>query len=180
MPYPPRILRGFAPIGLALLLASSASAGVSHPNLERGFEAGKAFAVGDVDNVNLFNGNLVLTIPIGSTYHVGGNLTYGLTLVYNGKAWDWFQETGGLARAMAPWDSNAGFAWQLHFGKLIRPEQSERNGTGLWIYVSPDGAEHSFYTTLHPNEPITSGVFYTRDGSYLRLKVLSSTQATVE
>jgi RHS repeat-associated protein len=162
------------------LLPLPAFAAVQHPNLERGFGAGKAYVVGDIDHVNAFNGNLILTIPIGATYHVGGSLSYGLSLVYNGKAWDWFQDIGGLSRAMAPWDSNAGFAWQLHFGKLIRPEATERNDTGLWIYLSPDGGEHSFLPSLHQREASTPGVFYTRDGSYLRLKVVSPTVTTVE
>lgn len=176
----PRRFAGPAAFWVGLALFCGPAARAEHPNLARGFEASKAYAIGDVDHVNLLNGNLILTLPIGSSYHVGGNLSYGLSLVYNGKAWDWHQETGGIAKAMAPWDSNAGFAWQLHFGKLIRPEASQRNDTGLWIYVSPDGAEHSFYTTLHASEAVTPGVFYTRDGTYLRLKVVSSSVVTLE
>ncbi len=152
----------------------------SHPNLERGFETAKAYAMGEIDNVNLFNGNLILTIPIGNSYHVGGHLSYGLNLVYNGKSWDWYQETGGLSRAMAPWDSNAGFGWQLHFGKLVRPGRSAYGEPDSWVYLSPDGGEHEFFASLHPGEPETPGIAYTRDGSYLRLKLTSPVSATVE
>lgn len=67
---------------LALLVPGRLQAD-TFPTQERGFQAEKAFHVGDFDTVNLFNGNLVLTIPIGSSYPVGGGLSYGLTLVYS-------------------------------------------------------------------------------------------------
>jgi hypothetical protein len=72
-------------LSFAVVLGSGVSSlpAQEHPNVEHGFAADKAFHGGDIDNINTFNGTLVLTIPIGQTYKVGGNLSYGLTLVYN-------------------------------------------------------------------------------------------------
>src|SRR5207237_1682600 len=40
----------------------------------------------------------------------------------------------------------------------------------------PDGSQHRFLQKLSPGEGTDSGVFYTRDGSYLRLKQYTSYQ----
>ncbi len=155
----------------ALAVAAGAD---THPNLQTGFAADKAFQVGDVDHVNGFNGNLVVTIPIGPTYPVGGKLSYGLTLVFNSNPW-LYQEacdlTGCRTQAIANPSSDAGFGWTLSLGRLFDGAQNQ-NGSGDWLYVGPDGSEHSFtYQTLHDGETGgTSTVRYTRDGSYLRLK----------
>jgi hypothetical protein len=55
--------------------------------VERGFAPEKVYDFSSIDQVNLFNGNLSLTIPIGPRFPVGGGLTYGLTLVYNSNVW---------------------------------------------------------------------------------------------
>ncbi len=60
----------------ALMIGSGVVAQAQdHPNLERGFFADQAYQLSSIDSVNLYNGNLTLTIPIGQTYHVGGNLS---------------------------------------------------------------------------------------------------------
>ena len=46
---------------LALLTAAAARADV-HPNTQTGFPADQVFQVGEIDNVNLFNGALTLTM----------------------------------------------------------------------------------------------------------------------
>ena len=49
---------------LAAFLASAYHAEAqTHPNLEKGFAADKMYQFGDVDHVNLFNGNVALTPP---------------------------------------------------------------------------------------------------------------------
>ena len=75
---------------LGLLLALPLAADV-HPNTEGGVAVDKAFQVGEIDNVNLFNGSLTLTVPLGQRYPVGGSLSYGLTLLYNANPWN-FQD----------------------------------------------------------------------------------------
>jgi hypothetical protein len=172
-----------AVISLVAALLTLPLAAQEHPNTDRGFTAERSFLAGDVDNVNLFNGNLVLTIPLGITYPVGGGLSYGLTLTYNSSVWD-FQEVADpdnfgnvLTQALPNRRSNAGLGWMLTLGALYA-SSSEGNDSGRWVYSGPDGADHAFYETLHAGDPDDPGdtttnqsVLYTRDGSYLRLKV---------
>jgi hypothetical protein len=74
------------------VIAAPALADVS-PNTAPGFPAEQSFHVGDVDNVNLFNGGLTLNIPIGGSYPVNGGLSYSLKLIYNANPWEFFTVT---------------------------------------------------------------------------------------
>jgi hypothetical protein len=137
---------GFAPVGADV-----------NPNTQSGFPVDQAFQVGDVDSVNLFNGTLVLTIPIGITYPVGGGLSYGFRLVYNSNPW-YFQEIvsndGSVTQALPNPCSNAGLGWRLSFGRISPPcaPNSEFSDDQKLIYDDPSGAQHVFYPTLHPGE----------------------------
>jgi hypothetical protein len=66
---PPRPAPARAESRTLLLVAVLALApGLLHaqpPNHARGFEPRNTFELGDLEHVNLFNGNLTLTIPIG-------------------------------------------------------------------------------------------------------------------
>lgn len=152
--------------------------------LDRGLK-GETFLTDTIDSVNLFNGNLSLRIPIGPTYHVGGNLNYQLTLSYNASVWEYkseLQNRGGTlidTRKATPYaKSNAGLGWHLDFGKLYAPQPSD-GLPGNWSYVASDGSEHIFSPTLHEGEPSVTGIWYTRDDTYLRLNTISATP-TVE
>ena len=63
----------------------------------------------------------------------------------------------------------AGLGWNVSLGRVL-PPVSEHNDSNNWIYVSPDGANHSFYATLHDGDPADAAL-YTRDSSYIRMKV---------
>ena len=63
-----------------------------HPNHERGLSANTAYEVGLADHLNLFNGNLTFTLPIGQRYPVSEGFSWGLTLASNSQIWDWEQE----------------------------------------------------------------------------------------
>ncbi|MCH9648319.1 MAG: hypothetical protein K0U98_08775 [Deltaproteobacteria bacterium] len=198
---------------LGLLLALNPTVGVAQTGpppapvlsppsaaTERGFKPEQAYDFGDLDSVNLFNGNLNLTIPIGGTYPVGPNLSYGLTLVYNSNLWEFEYvdpETGMTSlNCDEPWiamgyddpcrtrsgpnvRSNASTGWTLSFGELLGPlfplpgpnpvPQNPWNPTGRPTYTSPDGGGHSFWPTLHKDEPNPGDGWFTRDGTYLRL-----------
>ncbi|MCU1245321.1 MAG: hypothetical protein JWN02_1231 [Acidobacteria bacterium] len=162
---------------ITLALATTAAAQLT-PAHARGFDPEKVYQVGDLDHINLFNGNLILSLPIGPTLPVGGNLSYGLHLVYNGNPWN-YRIDHGVSEAIPSRFSNAGLGWQLTLGQLVAPGDplSAALDDGGWIYAAPDGAERVFWPQLHPVEETgtpyaadgTNVMGYTRDGTYLRL-----------
>lgn len=172
----------FAVVLAALCLPALA---VEDPKREKGFDPGKLYDFGEVDQVNLFNGNLMLAIPIGQRYAVGGGLSYGLTLTYNSNVWEHWERsyvTGSGQTEKAPFSYidltfNAGAGWTLSLGKLGPPGTIVK-GSDQWVYVGEDGAQHGFFATLHEGEAAGGGVFYSRDGSYLRLRTASGTNPT--
>lgn len=167
-------------LSILILLLPCVLLADTFPSQERGFQAEKAFHVGDFDTVNLFNGNLVLTIPIGGSYPVSSALSYGLTLAYNSNVWDYQEDDNGVYNQALPnRHSNAGLGWRLSLGELLEPLDPQ-NDNGLWVFIGADGAEHVFYDTLHENETAATGVRYTRDGSYLRFRFLTSATRAVE
>lgn len=171
----------------ALVLASLAN-GQPYPSFERGFAPEKMYQFSNVDTVNLLNGNLIITIPIGPAYPVSERFSYRLSLVFNSKVWDYQQiyAQGGCVEPRPVWHSNAGMGWRLTLGELIAPADPTNDITNIpgpsnpppnnWEYIGNDGAEHRFYATLHVGEtPDPNGYyFYTRDGSYLRMRYVTS------
>ena len=150
------------------------------PSRTRGLSADSVYQVGDIDQINLFNGNLSLTIPVGPSYPVSPQISYRLTLVYNSNVWDFEDDLSCVDASKVVHNysfpfpvpsANAGVGWSLHFGRLHAPNDPIFNkNNGSWLYVGPDGSQHNFYDKLHPTEAATPGVFYSLDGSYLRLK----------
>jgi hypothetical protein len=161
----------------------------THPIEARGFAADKTYQAGDVDAINLFNGNLTLTIPIGIAYPLREGFGYQFTLVYNSIVWDFeelydpaFPELEGHTQAFPNRGANAGLGWSVGFGRLLEPGHLENSTVDpqRWVYLSPDGAEHIFYSTLHEGvDDGSSSRYYTRDGTYLRLKS-DATRPTIE
>ena len=175
-------------IGAALLLLGSALAAQPVPSLERGVKPDKLYQFGDLDSVNVMNGNLLVRLPIGSSYPVGGGLSYGLSLIYNSKAWD-FQEAsfqGNIyGQAIPDRLSNAGMGWSVTLGRLLSPtDVFNDNHPWQWTYIGPDGTQHLFYQGLQTVGPVgvdpCTSTCFTRDGSYIRMSVLSSTERVIE
>ncbi len=179
---------------LALLAASAAPISAQeHPNFAKGFAPDKVFAVGEVDSVNAFNGNLLLTLPIGARYPLREGFSYGLSAVYNSNVWDFRDISYGsisTTQARINRRSNVGAGWRLSLGQLYSPAVKADipfNDSGLWVYVGPDAAENGFFPTLHDGDPDDAGdtpkvqkILYSRDGSYLRLKLLADGTHTLE
>jgi YD repeat-containing protein len=163
-------------LALALAYAANLAAQIQ-PETEPGKRPGLAYRTDGIDDTNLFNGNVNLTIPLGS-YHVNGGLSYSLDLHHSSSPW--LSETHQVDLL---WDNslhtvtysfwypnpsmNAGLGWRLSLGSM--------DPTGA--YVSPDGATHGFSTSLHEfdaNEIRDVDVSYSRDGTYLRRTRLHS------
>jgi hypothetical protein len=153
-----------------------------HPNLEKGFSPDKMYQFGDVDHVNLFNGNLTMTIPIGGSTPISDHLATSMTLVYNSKLWDVttkLDQSVGDENPNRVWKkptarSNAGLGWLLSFGRMFEgssntlAKDSDIVEDSSIHYESPDGSDHVLHTTpLHTNDLTTD--YYTRDGSYIRM-----------
>src|SRR5437899_2642132 len=69
-------------VGLVCIAAWCTSpAQAQHPNVARGFTPAGMFDMGGIDTVNGFNGNLMIRIPIGGSYPVGGEMgSYSFSL----------------------------------------------------------------------------------------------------
>lgn len=165
---------GVLVVGLLLSTSAALAQIGDHPNTERGFEPAKAYAVGDLDSVNLFNGNLSVQIPIGQRYPVSETLSWGFELIYNSKLWDVEEEYDPgsgtwLTRTLPSDDFNAGLGWRLSPGEMDLTNEAIQ----LYVYVAPDGGRHVFADKLHTNVPGTPGYFYTTDGTYLRYHAAS-------
>jgi YD repeat-containing protein len=149
------------------------------PNLERGFAADKIYQLSNIDNVNAFNGNLLAALPIGQRFPLSSSLSYGFSLTYNSKLWDYVRRQhwdytcshppGDPAPGDPPPDciyqfqyfeyeavanrrSNAGLGWLFTIGGRFHDADDLIGGTSPstgGVYESPDGAEHAFYGQLH-------------------------------
>ncbi len=123
----------------------------------------------------------MISLPVGPSYGTAGGFSYALTLTYNSNVWDFQDDLGGngYIQGLPGKHFNAGFGWNLSLGRLYVPTDP-RNDSGVWNYIGPDGAEHFFYPTLHEGETTVAGRQYTRDGSYLRLRDVTTGQKSVE
>ena len=175
---------------LALVIATSAAAD-KPPAIELGFKADKVYSFGSLDNVNLFNGNMIFTIPLGLKYPVSSSLSYGLTLVYNSKAWDYYYvESWQDPRDVRAWAkpnirSNAGMGWRVSLGRLI-PPSSPTATTGYleansqhWVYEGPAGDEHSFPGTVGVIHATDSSNDY-GDGSRIRMVYIDAANRDIQ
>ena len=151
--------------GLGSVSAQTFAGGNNHPRVQRGFVPEGMYQFDNVDSVNLFNGNLVATIPIGSSYPVGPEFSYQLNLVYNSKLWVFEspQSDPGKRYAQAHPIFNAGLGWRLSLGEY-KSERDWPSNNNVVRYRSADGAEHKFYG---------SSTSQTKDGSFLRHKTVN-------
>ncbi len=169
-------MKHIAAATVATVLAGAIAIAQEHPNFAKGTGLSTIDIYREGDAVNLFNGNLIIPIPIGQNYPVNAQLSYGIVLYYNGRPWERRQRCDGgtcYTQTLPSDGSNAGFGWRVSFGGLISPTDA-RNSSGRWIYEAPDGMQQVFYPTLHEGDPQFSDTEYTRDSSYLRLKYLGN------
>lgn len=161
-----------------------------YPARFRGVSADSVYTVGEVDSINLFNGNLSLSVPIGPEMIVSSHLSYRISANYNSHAWDLEDKdteghpyicerddpspdnTTEYVRLEVPepmYRSSAGVGWEVSMGRLFKPDQVVFNENNpYWIYASPDGGR----TPLKAADIFFSGqdkVWMSFDGSFLRL-----------
>lgn len=102
-----------------------------------------AFASSDIDNINLWNGNLTLEVPIGPAITLGPTLSHQLRLYYNSHIWNVSGSTPATARLRGR--PTVGAGWTLSPGAIAfgGDENSSAPYSGL-RYISPDGASRDF------------------------------------
>lgn len=167
---------GFGARLLALLLLAGAASVAS------GQSGGPAFsfdpddqaqAAGGLDAINPYNGILSLALPIGPSYPVGPGLSFQIRLYYSSRIWSpgtWVIGPPVQPRMLLDGDPALGLGWRLGFGQIV-----EGTAAGVPLaYVSPDGSAHRLYNKRIFNTGSPDGFFYSRDGSYLRVKYVSS------
>src|SRR5688572_30182828 len=74
---------------IIVVLVSNFSLAAQTPSRdqEKGFVPGVPYAVSDTGNINLTNGNLAYSFPLGSLPQGRGTATAGIFLRYNSKLW---------------------------------------------------------------------------------------------
>lgn len=127
---------------------------------QRGFPPNTGIATSGLDNVNLFNGNLTITIPLGPDYPIGPGLSSQLRLVYNSQIWrtalacvgiDGRDYSGVYVRGSPV----LGSGWRLDFGYVhTEPEANDPD------FLSPDGSAHRLISFPAPTR--------TTDATFLR------------
>jgi|GEM_PF-2109030 len=146
------------------------------PNFGRGVTPNQYFQDFGTDNVNLLNGNVTFSIPIGPELKHNGDLSLQLALHYNSKIWDSdpIENVPGGRCAFLEGRSMVGLGWTLHVGRVIFQDYGG-NGTcevGDEIYFeTPDGSIHRLFPR-NSGDPNT--YWETKDGSYLRAQRLYS------
>ena len=86
-----RFVRSAARLGFILcyLTLSTSVLWAQNENETVGFQSNHAFDSGQFgEDIDILNGNLGLSIPIGPSFAVNQNYSYQLMLRYNSKIWD--------------------------------------------------------------------------------------------
>lgn len=129
------------------------------PQIERGFRPDKLYQFLDLDSVNMFNGNLIIRLPIGPAYPQSAGGAQALTLVYNAKVWDYKSDVYYLSGTAHNYrlgvpaaNSNAGLGWSVSLGRLISPDdpENDENITGGGPQVRSCGGGRDFWGGCGP------------------------------
>jgi YD repeat-containing protein len=121
------------------------------PETAVGFVPQQAYHGGLTEDVNLFNFNLVATLPLSPSYPVSETLSYGLTAYYNGGlAWLAYHDPNGAWRSgynVTDENSWLGVGWRLDFGKIVNFQSGNCSVPGSSIFnswLAPGGFMHEF------------------------------------
>ena len=168
------VYRRIGALAMLAMLAFGTPMAAIHPNQPQGFDGDRAAQRGldQIDQIDLFTGRLAVVLPLGP-----------FALVYNSNIWRYEAVLEGgeeHIRSNVDNQNTGGIGWRIGLGEVYRPQHSY-NVTGHWLYVSDDGGRHLFYDTLHNDDNnAQAGVWYTRDGSYLRMKKTTSFYVDIE
>lgn len=180
-------MKRLLPLAFILLLPALSLSAQKGANDELGFHPEKLYDFQNVDSVSLFNGNLMLALPLTS-HRVSSTLSYQLTLTYNSKVfdyetWDCVDPQTGLTmrceHVLPNLRSSAGLGWRVSLGRLLPPTEPSME-TSLarygYVYEGPAGDEHKF-GVINDEQAI---VQLTNNAPALRLIKVTNTIREVE
>lgn len=155
---------------IAILACALTASWAVNENETVGFQSNHLFEQGAFgENIDVLNGGLNLSIPIGPKYRVSPYLGYQLQLAYGSKIWD-HTVFGDSQKDKLMGRSNMGLGFRLHMGRIYKDiEYNGVSNTCTWYFVTPDGNQHELPVGTESNtctgELGSSGV--TTDTSYL-------------
>ncbi len=130
----------------------------------------QAFDTHGIDNVNLYNGDTGVSVPLGLAYTLGPTgYQYQLMAFQTVKFWHFSTYQCGSTVGQFAWiagDATIGAGWTLQPGYVIK--RTPPTGAAYWQYVDPTGGAHQVDLST-----ATSAV--TSDGSHLRITRIPST-----
>ena len=162
---------------------------------DRGFQPAHAYAISGIESIDKATGSLSLHIPLAQLPEGPAGFTAGLTLIYNNKYW----EVEPMSGTFALRESSTG-GWRLTMMPSLAVEyiasSGEKDPCGYYLtselfqmrLTNPDGGR----STLLLSKPVrtmpkaceagtyrmsqlknenASSVWYTADGSFLRLEI---------
>lgn len=182
---------------LAACLRPQPAQAAADPVNARGYDVSQVYhGYAELDSVNSFNGNLMLSIPLGQTFKTNGTLSYAFKLQYNSNLWDmrqwervgtddipkqseWTRPTGTTEAYESP-EFNAGLGWRLSVSGTLKHNVFPVNPHNTIVpedYIDGSGAAHRLESReLHSNayfDASATGLGYSHDGSYLRRSMQS-------
>src|SRR5947208_1808054 len=147
-------LRAVARLALILSLTSPVGAlWAQNENETVGFQSNHMFQSGHFgEDIDVLNGGLHLTVPVGPKYQVNDRLGYQLTLSYNSKVWDYSDYRASDTTSVKPYNEGPfGIGFTLNYGRLLQ-DVHWRVCTGgvecwmmTWKWITPDGNQHDVW-----------------------------------
>src|SRR5436190_4365764 len=139
-----RVLTGLLSLFLPLALL-----GQSGPDNDANAAPGytkSIFDHGQIDSVNLYNGQLTIPLALGGSYPIGPKLRVQVAMTYNSRAIDY---GGPNSNWQSPdfsyqplvGNSSLGIGWELTLGAIKSCKHGNILGS---CYFGPDGSQHMF------------------------------------
>jgi RHS repeat-associated protein len=133
----------------ALVTSSSVGRGQSGPDNDPDGAPGyvnSVFHHGQVDSVNMYNGQLTIPISLGPSYPVGPKLRVQVILTYNSRSVDYgaptTQSSEFFYRPLVG-NPSLGSGWELTLGAIKNCKHGTITGV---CYFAADGSQHMFAT----------------------------------
>ncbi|HYV85095.1 MAG TPA: RHS repeat-associated core domain-containing protein [Patescibacteria group bacterium] len=124
-----------------------------------GFQTNHYFDSGAFgENIDILNGGVGLTVPIGQRFQVNSRLGYQVMMSYSSKIWDssnfnnpFFAQNDQTV----PYNEGpTGIGFSMHLGRIYVDShyidtcdftQFDSCWTRSWVWVAPDGSQHEFF-----------------------------------